>query len=67
MRIEFEFEAPAEGLMPSEGVAVLSCIDEDGEQFLLYGTYGAPSSLVAVGMYTVALRNAQQEFDEDED
>jgi hypothetical protein len=68
MRIEFEFDPP-EGLDVSavEGVAVARCYDEEGEELALYGTFGDPSTLTAIGLYTVALRDANKEWDDEEE
>lgn len=64
MKVEFEFDAEDFNVTAIEGVAALYCYDNNGEPVVLYGIYGDPSSLAAVGLYTVALRGAAQEFDE---
>lgn len=65
MRVEFEFEPP-EGVDVSavEGVAVANCYDENGEQLVLYGHFGEPSGLAAIGLFAVGLRDAERQFDD---
>lgn len=68
MKVEFEFHPP-EGVDVSavEGVAVVNCYDEEGNQLVLYGHFGEPSGLAAIGLFTVGLRDAGAQFDEMEE
>lgn len=64
MRVEFEFDPPdGADVSAVEGVAVANCYDADGNQLVLYGDFGEPSSLAAIGLFTVGLRSAEQIFD----
>jgi hypothetical protein len=49
-------------LTPIEGIAMLYCYDSDGEPILIHGTYNEPSSLTAIGMFTVGLGDAKKQF-----
>lgn len=62
MQFDFDFDFEDEGVVPIEGVAVLYCYDSDGEPTVMYGAYGDPSTLVAIGLYTVALDEAKRLF-----
>ncbi len=68
MKVEFEFEPPeGEEVAAVEGVAVINCYDEKGRQLVLYGNYGEPSGLAAIGLLTVGLRDAEAQFAEGEE
>ena len=65
VKVQFEFEPPEDiAVSAVEGVGVAYCYGEDGEEMVLYGHYGDPSSLAAIGLYTVGLREAERVFDE---
>jgi hypothetical protein len=66
MKVELEFDTDMP-LTAMEGVACLSCFDENGEHVVLYGHYGEPSSLAAIGLYTVGLQEAKAQFSEGEE
>jgi len=66
VKVEFDFETDGD-VTPTHGVALLYCYPSDGEPLLLYGVYGEPSSIEAIGMYAVGLQAAKDEFFEGDD
>jgi hypothetical protein len=68
MKVEFEFDTYDGEVTPIEGVAVLHCFVDGEEQTLaLYGNFGEPNSMTAIGLYTVALEDAKRLFAEGEE
>ena len=70
LQITFEFEADPERFTGFEGVAVLHAFDNESEDdgtVLLYGSFGHPTTVAAVGMYRVAANEAEDQFREGDD
>lgn len=61
MKIEFNFDVPS-GTLAIEGCAVLYCYDGEGNPIVAHGTYGSPTALSAIGLFTLGLEAAKGEM-----
>lgn len=62
MKIEFRFPDSMEDYMPSEGVAALAVMDEDGRIHYYTGEYGEPSMATVMGLFTFGYLDAQNQM-----